>query len=428
MIRVFTSAAPNYLGKVRTLVASLKKHHPELELHLVVAELPAAAAIDAEAEGLASVMSLADLGSAGDPGWLFAHSIVELCTAVKGAALELLLARDDTEAVIYLDPDIVLFSRLDDLLAELRDSSIALTPHLLRPEAELDAIRDNEICALRHGAFNLGFVGVRNTEQGRSFVAWWRERLDKFCWAEPESGLFTDQKWMDLVPGFFSDLRLLRDTRFNVAPWNISQRQVRGNFDRGFTVDGKPLGFYHFTGFDSGAHDAMLDKYAPDNRALRMLAEWYRRRSQSLSAATGEWRLGCFSDGASIAPIHRHLYRQRPDVQRAFPDPFAAAGDGTYRAWFESHAAQEYPELHDRIARACPLEREPPPALAEELAAHAAHAAHAAEAEEARHRDAVESALAGLRLELESSTSWRLSSPLRLAGEVLKRLGVQRPR
>lgn len=407
MIRAFTSAAPNYLGKVRTLAASLAKHHPEIELHLVLADRDAGP-LDAAAEGLASILTLADLGLARDPGWLFSHSLVELSTAVKAPAMARLLP--GAEAVLYLDPDIVLFSRLDDLLAELAESSIVLTPHLLRPEAELDAILDNEICALRHGAFNLGFVGVRSTEEGRRFVSWWCERLDRFCRAEPESGLFTDQKWMDLAPCFWSDLRLLRDTRFNVAPWNVGQRRVQGNFDRGFTVDGKPLGFYHFTGFDSGAHDAMLGKYAPDNRALRMLSQWYRARTASLAPEAGGWRLGRFSDGGAIAEVHRQLYRRRPDLQRAFPDPFTADGAGTFRHWFEHEAAREYPERRAEIAAAGPAR----PAGAEPV-------------DEAQ-REAIARALASLRRDFESSTSWRLSSPVRLAGRLLKQIGVQRAR
>jgi len=350
MIRVFTSAAPNYLGKVRTLLSSLKKHHPELALHVVLADLTPFST-DAATLGVDSILSLTDLAH-DDPAWLFSHSTVELCTAIKGRALERLLALPDTEAVIYFDPDIVLFSRLDDLIASLLASSIVLTPHLLQPETELDAILDNEICALRHGVFNLGFVGVRNTAEGWRFVAWWRDRLARFCRAEPETGLFTDQKWMDFAPCYFSELTILRDTRFNVAPWNLSQRRVAGNFDRGFTVDGKPLGFYHFTGFDSGAHDAMLGKYAPDNRALSMLAEWYRRRSRALAPVAADWRLGCFSDGFPILPIHRLLYRQRPDVERAFPDPFQADGRGSYRFWFEHQAPQEYPELRDLLTDA----------------------------------------------------------------------------
>jgi hypothetical protein len=426
MIRVFTSAAPNYLGKVRTLAASLRKHHPELELHLVLADL-AGDPLDAAAEGLASVLTLADLGLAGDPGWLFSHSVVELATAVKAPAMARLLARENTEAVLYLDPDVVLFSRLDDLLAELAQSSIVLTPHLLRPEAELDAILDNEICALRHGAFNLGFVGVRNTVEGRSFVSWWCERLDRFCRAEPESGLFTDQKWMDLAPCFWSDLRLLRDTRFNVAPWNVGQRRVAGNFDRGFTVDGRPLGFYHFTGFDSGAHDAMLGKYAPDNRALRMLSQWYRARTASLASEPGGWRLGRFSDGGAIADVHRQIYRRRPDVQRAFPDPFAADGAGTFRHWFEHEAAREYPGLREEIAAVCPAPPESAPAPAPPPAAEPPEEAPANGAAEAQGEELAR-ALAGLRRDFESSTSWRLSSPVRLAGRLLKQIGVQRPR
>ncbi len=184
---------------------------------------------------------------------------------------------------------------------------------------------------------------------------------------------------------------------------------MAGNFDQGFTVDGKPLGFYHFTGFDSGAHDAMLGKYAPGNRSLRMLAEWYRRRSRHLAPPALDWRLGCFSDGAPIETIHRLIYRGRPDLGRAFPDPFHANGAGSFRHWFEHQAPQEYPDLRPRDEEA----------LGSRLLA---------EALERERREAAlqEQALARLRAEFETSTSWRLSSPVRVVGRLLKRTRLQR--
>ena len=37
-VHVYTSAALNYLPKVRTLFSSLRRHHPEWKLHLLVAD------------------------------------------------------------------------------------------------------------------------------------------------------------------------------------------------------------------------------------------------------------------------------------------------------------------------------------------------------------------------------------------------------
>ena len=338
MIRVFTSAAGNYLGKVAALFSSVRRFHPELSLHLVVADrVPPPA--DAQLFG-AEVILPEQVGATA--AWLFKHELVELSTALKGPTLLALLERPDTEAVLYLDPDVVLFSRLDDVLSALSTAPLVVTPHLLEPEVRPEAVADNEVCALQHGAFNLGFLGVRRCEEGLRFAAWWAARLREHCEDRVAAGLFTDQKWMDLAPGFFPGLHILRDPRLNVAPWNISRRRVAGSFDLGFTVDdGRPLGFYHFTGFDSRAHHAMVDKYCSDNRALRMLVDWYERREAALAPRERrEWTLGRFADGTPIPPAARYTYRHHAPFEAAYPDPFAS-GPGTYQQWWESQHPRE---------------------------------------------------------------------------------------
>jgi hypothetical protein len=349
MIHVFTSAAPNYLGKVRALMHSLRLHHPEWRLHLFLADRRGeASSSNGRREPWDETHHVDELALGTDPRWLFSHSIVELCTAVKGAAAQRLLERDDVDILLYFDPDIVVFDRLDDLVASLSGAAIALTPHLLTPESDQGAVLDNEVCALRHGTFNLGFLGLRKGAETSRFLAWWTDRLEHFCWAEPESGLFTDQRWLDLAPSFFSDLVILRDPRFNVAPWNISQRRLSGSFDEGFVVNGRPLGFYHFTGFDSGAHRAMVGKYGTLNTALAMLVEWYDLRCQALGNGNGDrrWRLGFYANGDPVETNHRVVYRRRLDLKAAFPDPYVVDGrGGDFLTWVRHQGPVEYPDL-----------------------------------------------------------------------------------
>jgi hypothetical protein len=63
----------------------------------------------------------------------------------------------------------------------LDQQSIVLTPHQIKPEKELSAIIDNEICSLKHGIFNLGFIGVSSSKTGKAFAKWWAERIYYFC-------------------------------------------------------------------------------------------------------------------------------------------------------------------------------------------------------------------------------------------------------
>ena len=261
--------------------------------------------------------------------WLFWHTIVELATAIKPFILRDLLAREDVEAVFYFDPDIVLFSRLDDLLAELRDSDIVLTPHQVAPEPSPAGIVDNEIGSLKYGIYNLGFLGVRNTPNARRFADWWAARLTHWCREALDEGLWTDQKWIDHVPVFFDNVRILREPRFNVAPWNLATRQVTGSSLDTLRVEGKELGFYHFTGFDSGAHQVQAQRFAPGNPSVRLLIDWYTKASRTVAGdrlALMPWSFGSYSNGVPIARRDRAIYRQREDLQRAYPDPFDSSG------------------------------------------------------------------------------------------------------
>lgn len=343
----FTSAAVNYLPKVRKLCASLRKHHPEFEIVLALAD-ERAPAVDFGAEPIDRVIALGELDIPDRRRWTYFHTIVELATAIKPYVLVELLRDPEVDRVLYFDPDMVLFSRLDDLLDALDASSVVLTPHLTRPETTLEGIRDNEISALKHGVYNLGFVGVRNTVEGRRFAQWWADRIYHFCVADIPGGLFTDQRWIDLVPAFFDGVGILKNPRFNVATWNIPTREVTGDHADGFRVDGHPLGFYHFTGFDSGAHRVMAQKYAADNPAVAALIQWYSdeaRFDDAEPAAQVAWAYGHYSDGQPIPVAHRRLYRARPDLQAAFADPFDAAG---LQAWMTQQGPLEHPEFFEK--------------------------------------------------------------------------------
>ncbi|MEM6793698.1 MAG: glycosyl transferase [Acidobacteriota bacterium] len=350
MIHVFTSSAPNYVGKVRTLCSSIREQlGSEVTIHWLVADLlneELRASFD-DGASIDHLIFVDDFEEFRSRTWLFQHDVVELSTAIKPAIAAKLLARPDCDMLLYFDPDMVLFSPHDDLIEALRGSSLVLTPHLLQPEVEAHAVLDHELSTLRHGIFNLGFFGVRDCPEGHAFLAWWAKRCRDFCWGDWRSGVFTDQKWINFAPVFFADTAILRSPRFNIAPWNINQRTLRGTFDEGFTVDGEPLGFYHFTGFDSGAHLQVLERYAPSCEAAFALYRWYEQRTRHLiPQAEIPWRLGCFEDRSAIRKAHRQIYRDREDLQIAFPNPYrAVAGEMSLQLWMEHEGPKEYPEL-----------------------------------------------------------------------------------
>jgi hypothetical protein len=343
-VHVFSSAAFNYIPKARLLFSSLRKYHPEWKLHLALGDATHRG-LNLSAEPFDTLMPIEDLGIPNWRGWAFCHTIVELCTAIKPFALQRLLQDSDCEKVLYFDPDIVLFSRVDDILAALDEGNIVLTPHLTSPEESLDAVIDNEICSLQHGIYNLGFIGVRAGNEGRRFADWWSCRTYYFCRDDIPHGLFTDQRWIDMVPAFFERVAIMRNPRHNLAPWNINRRTLTGTLDTGMCVDREPLGFYHFTGFDSGAHLGMSHRYGTSSPAVLDLISWYQRVTDDLGRdpiASLRWAYDTYSNGEKITPEQRVVYRERLDLQAAFPDPFDTQG---FLRWWHAQAAKEYPSL-----------------------------------------------------------------------------------
>lgn len=169
---LFTSITANYLPKARVLAQSAKRQPMNLCFHVLLCDdYPANA--NPAAEPFDSIINVTELPIPDREAWLFGHTVVEMCTAVKALGFLEIVRRFDAEKIFYFDPDMVIMSGLEGLIAHLDQADILLTPHQTEPEQSLDAIRDNEIASLKHVVFNLGFLGVRTSAEGIRFLNWW---------------------------------------------------------------------------------------------------------------------------------------------------------------------------------------------------------------------------------------------------------------
>ncbi|HYR29781.1 MAG TPA: hypothetical protein VEU30_15030, partial [Thermoanaerobaculia bacterium] len=305
------------------LMASLAAHHPEWDRFVLVA--------GGGAEKMAGepfeTIALEALGLPDIAGRAFRYTVLELDTAVKPWLIGHLFGRG-YDRVVYLDPDVVVYSRLAELD---RDDPpfVTLTPHLTAPVAEPPYFRERSI--LIAGAWNLGFIAVARDPQLDAFLEWWKGRLENECVVEPENGLFVDQKWIDLVPGLFDRVAPLRHDGYNVAYWNLRQRRVTRDGSGAFHVNGQPLRFMHFSGFNPKAprfvsrHDPSLKVAATgdaaplfDAYAAALLAAGFESFRHAPNAFSH------FADGSKVPDSARVAYRQSPELQReAGGDPFA---------------------------------------------------------------------------------------------------------
>ncbi len=335
---VYTSITQNYLPKARVLAYSLKKFHPDWEFILLYADtLPKD--FDLSNEPFDEILFIEELNINNLESWIFKHSIVELCTAIKGAAAEFLATKHNISKIIYLDPDIKIFNSLKDIELLLDTYDILLTPHILDMEEDKISIIDNEISALKHGIYNLGFFAAKTSEQGLKFIKWWSNRLKDFCFDDIPNGLFTDQKWCDLAPIFFDNLHIIRDKGYNVATWNIAQRPLSINKTGLILAGNSPLRFYHFTGYDSGAGKIMLNRYGINQSVAFKLWDEYEQdlnQNGQCSFTNKSWKYATFDNGEQITTNMRLSYRLRSELQNNFPNPFITGKNSFLNWWRET--------------------------------------------------------------------------------------------
>ena len=323
-ITCFTSATFSYFDRVRTLGLSIREHHPDWRFVVALCDQePPGFMIDLASEPFDEIIRVDDLAVENLKGWMYEHDLVELCTAVKGIILCKLLSEHSCD-VVYLDPDIAIFSPLIEVTQRLPLCNVMLTPHQLSPDLEKTAIVDNEIGSLKYGIYNLGFIAVSNTSEGRRFASWWRDRLLDFCFDDVPNGLFTDQRWCDHVPSFFDCVEIIKHRGYNVASWNISQREITFDSEGNLLAGGQQIRFFHFTKV-TWVGEFMLERYCHGRVEVFELMKWYRIQLKVNSAKnvpSGWWAFGAYRDGSKISKSERRAFRHYQNAKTIFDDPF----------------------------------------------------------------------------------------------------------
>ena len=343
----YTSININYLPKARVLAKSLKQYCKDAKFSLVlVDDVPEE--IKLEEEPFDEIVLVDQLGI-DVPNlklWIYQHTVVELCTAVKGPALVKFLT-EGSEKVVYLDPDIAVFDDLQCLSDLLDQYDVVLTPHQTIPEKEKQDIINNEICSLKHGIYNYGFYAVKNSANGLKYAKWWRDRLLEFCYDDIPNGIFTDQRWGDLTPAMFEGVYIWKDPGCNVSTWNLTNRRLTK--DNGiYYVNGSKLKFYHFSGFDSGAQKIMLDLYADHNPYLYELRDWYIKRQdeeeqKKYGNGYGKSQYNYYDNGEAVKKEERIMMRSRMDLLEYFKDvdPYKVDQERSYYYWYKNEMSLE---------------------------------------------------------------------------------------
>jgi hypothetical protein len=302
------------------LANSLKRFNPQIQfiVSLVEKEIHPTAK---EYNNFDYIVLAKDLGFPNFEQFIFKHSIVEASTSVKGQLFQYLLNQFPKEnKFVYLDPDILVFSELSELDQALDRNNIVLTPHLLKP-----GNIDMEISSLKHGSYNLGFLAIKRSKEAESFINWWSERLNQFCYDDIPNGIFTDQKWIDLAPSFF-DVYILKHHGYNFATWSLMTTKISKIADN-YYAESMPLRFFHFSGFDSGTFWHVLNLWVPNKEdpgyELGKLYQKELNKFGQKEIGNEIWSYDYFESGEKIERETRIIYRKELSSQSSTQNPFS---------------------------------------------------------------------------------------------------------
>lgn len=319
-----TIIAKNYLGMARVLAESFQKHNPGCPFFVLLLD-PVDGYFAPEKESF-RLLETRQLAIPNLESFLFKYSILEASTAVKPTLLKKLFAEHDVQKLIYLDPDILVLSSLKELAALLGEYSVVLTPHITRPYPDAAKPGDHDI--LQAGSYNLGFIGLQNTAVTQQLLNWWEDKLYHHGLVAFDRNMFVDQRWMDLAPALFGDIKILREPGYNVAYWNLHERQVSLQGEQ-VLVNGNPCRFFHFSGFNP--EDMSVVSKHQNRFKMRELGDtkslFARYRDLVLDRNWKEsknwpYTYDFFDNGIRIPESARRLYWSLGEQAEGLGDPF----------------------------------------------------------------------------------------------------------
>lgn len=269
----FTLCSNNYLAQAKTLGDSFIKHHPGIKfiIGLVDSLHPD---IDYKNFEKFTIIPVASVQIPDFQSLVDKFNIIELNTAVKPFYFSYFFKVLNAEKIIYLDPDIQVFSPFAEVIDLLDSSNIVITPQLCEPTDDNHSPTDQTL--LITGTFNLGFIALSGYSQVKDFLAWWTDRVVKYGFAKPERHMFYDQLIINLVPAYFDNYVVLRHKGYNMAGWNLYERTITNQNGDEVVINGLvPLRFFHFSGYQFSKPEVICkynDRYdfnsRPDVKAV----------------------------------------------------------------------------------------------------------------------------------------------------------------
>jgi hypothetical protein len=250
-----TIATRSHLKYAIALGKALDRYHPDLNVCILAVDFTSDSVLPRSKNIELIALDALKFDEIGDMKIYF--NAFELSNALKPFLIFHLLQKR-FERVVYLDADIFVVGNFKLLFELLDRNEFVLSPHWLYPEVSKDSVLSvANIADL--GIYNGGMWGLRRGEGSSRMLQWLMHFLPCFGFDDQENQMWTDQKLLPLLVQLYqSYFGCIEDPGYNIAYWNLHERQVRRENGRYYAND-QPVVFFHLSQFPIGAADPFAD-------------------------------------------------------------------------------------------------------------------------------------------------------------------------
>ncbi len=240
MIAFCTITTFSYCPYALQLASNIKTLHPEADFfHLIIdATDEECLAISKEHNYKALPISFVEDDEIESMKIYF--DAFEFCNSLKPLFFKFLFLKTSIEKLIYLDADIYVLNKFDSALEILNTKQFLLTPHTFNPTPHNLSTYSDFMC-VQFGLYNGGFYGMSRSASTIKILDWLFDNLKLHGFVNWSTGEFVDQKFLTLIPHFFSqNTHIISHLGYNIAYWNNEERKQISNND---------IVFFHFSGY-----------------------------------------------------------------------------------------------------------------------------------------------------------------------------------
>ena len=242
------SVTLNYIHFAEIVINSIKRHNPNSKATiLVIDEIPE----EVKNHFNKQQIDILDLDKINIPNLekikLYFNNF-ELCNAARPWLILYLIKQMNAEKVIYIDADTYVTGSFEHISQLLDHHAFAYTPHVIS-DLPIDDKLPNQNNIGMAGELNSGFYAFRACSVSENALKWLGERILIYGFDSVRDGMFVDQKLLvSLALKYWDDFYLITHPGYNVAYWNLHERNLRYENDR-YYIGEHPLVFFHFSGF-----------------------------------------------------------------------------------------------------------------------------------------------------------------------------------